>query len=203
MVDKWIIDKAAAENGLPCAVRGDCQTIPNGIHEADFGDEDTINSSNATIGLVEQTLGTPTFVLPSLSSSAAPARKLIVYVAGPLHSSGNCLQNMRRAMDMGTLLRSAGFTPFVPHLFAFWALMEEGPGTSEQSWLEYDLEWLTHCDALIRLPGKSYGADCEEHAAIDRGLFIASSFAQLLDWRQRILLGDSNGVVRAVVNGAP
>lgn len=44
----------------------------------------------------------------------------------------------------------------------------------EQYWLDYDIEWLKRCDALVRLPGESAGSDAE--VAIARDLNIPVFF---------------------------
>ena len=91
-----------------------------------------------------------------------------VYVAGP-YSGGDTVLNVRNAIDAADKLLRAGHVPFVPHLTMFWHLVH--PHTYEV-WLEYDRVWLLECDALLRLSGKSDGADQEVQDAIDNRIPI-------------------------------
>lgn len=80
-----------------------------------------------------------------------------IYVAGP-YSQGDVVINVRQAVIAADMLRNAGFTPFVPHLSHLWHTISPRP---YEDWLAMDLEWLEVCDALLRLPGESKGADME------------------------------------------
>ena len=87
---------------------------------------------------------------------------VVVYVSGPI-SQGNWLINIRLAVQSGERLRRAGFVPLVPHLIALAELC--GSDATYEDWLALDLALLERCDALLRLPGPSVGADREvEHA---------------------------------------
>jgi len=76
--------------------------------------------------------------------------------------------HMRKAIDAADRLRAAGFAPFVPHLCFFWDLM--GSGWSYEDWMAYDKAMLLKCDALLRLPGESHGADREVAWAQEAGI---------------------------------
>ena len=80
-----------------------------------------------------------------------------IYVAGPI-TKGDQALNVRMGMDAATLLMDNGYIPFVPQLSWFWHLCN--PADYEQ-WMKLDLEWIKRCDALLRLPGESKGADVE------------------------------------------
>ena len=80
-----------------------------------------------------------------------------VYVAGPL-SQGNVAGNVRQAILAADRLLAAGHAPFVPHLTHFWGMV--CPREYEE-WITLDFVWIRCCDALIRLPGESLGADRE------------------------------------------
>jgi len=80
-----------------------------------------------------------------------------VYVAGP-YSVGDQAVNVKTAISVAEELLNLGHTPFVPHLTHFWHMIYPHAYTT---WIEYDLEWLEKCDALLRLEGESYGADKE------------------------------------------
>jgi len=80
-----------------------------------------------------------------------------VYIAGPI-TKGNQFVNVREAILAGDRVREAGHVPFVPHLNALWELISPRP---YQDWLTMDFAWISQCEALIRLPGESHGADQE------------------------------------------
>lgn len=103
-----------------------------------------------------------------------------VYVAGPLGSSGHMISNIREAIGAAEILRTAGFTPFVPHLFAFWHFAKPRP---EAEWLAFDLEWLAACHAVLRLKGHSKGADVEEAEAARLGIPVFHELRDLWQWR--------------------
>ena len=82
-----------------------------------------------------------------------------IYIAGPLYSSGHVAENIRAATTAAAALHGAGFSPYVPHYTHFAHLI--GWRLSVDQWLEHDHEWLSACDAVLRLPGVSEGADKE------------------------------------------
>lgn len=96
-------------------------------------------------------------------------KEIYVYVAGPLNSSGRQAQNTRRAVDMAAALFQAGFIPVVPHLYAAqWAFL--CPDKESADWLSLDFAWLRRCDVVVRLFGKSEGAEMEEEHAKSLGI---------------------------------
>ena len=80
-----------------------------------------------------------------------------VYIAGP-YTKGDVVVNVQAAVKAAEELVKAGHVPYVPHLTHLWHLIEPHP---PQFWYDYDFHWLRRCDCLIRLPGKSTGADNE------------------------------------------
>ena len=105
------------------------------------------------------------FTLPplSLESMTSLALRFIegkpirhVYVAGPY--SGDTEGNTARALDAAEPLFRAGLMPYVPHLSHFW---EQRHSHHYEEWMDLDFAWLSKCDALLRLPGHSIGADRE------------------------------------------
>lgn len=82
-------------------------------------------------------------------------RRLRVYVAGPI--SSNVFEGLHRGNAAGRQLFLDGLAPFVPHFDAFWFL----PDGNWRAYLEYDLEYVSVCDAVYRLAGESKGADLE------------------------------------------
>lgn len=101
-----------------------------------------------------------------------------VYVAGP-YSKGDQIANVRAAIMVGDRLLVAGAVPYIPHLTAFWHLLSPHP---YQEWLDLDLEWLRQCQAIIRLPGESSGADGEVAEAIAWGIPVFRDVETLCGW---------------------
>lgn len=100
-----------------------------------------------------------------------------VYVSGP-YAKGDAAENVRRAVLAADELLRAGHVPFCPHLSHFWHLLCPKP---REAWLEYDLEWLRACDAVVRLPGESEGADAEVEAARELGIPVYGSVREFLE----------------------
>jgi len=96
---------------------------------------------------------------------------IYVYIAGPM-THGDFSENLRQAVRVATETRREGFVPFVPQLGFFWHLISPA---NRESWLAYDIAWLRKCDALLRLPGASEGADEEEKVARLIGLPVFGS----------------------------
>jgi hypothetical protein len=89
-----------------------------------------------------------------------------IYVAGP-YSKGDTAINVRNAMEAGVKLLELGHAPYVPHLTHFLHLHKPQP---YEVWTTLDNAYLPYCEALIRLPGESSGADAE--VALARKLSI-------------------------------
>lgn len=102
-------------------------------------------------------------------------RAPVVYVAGP-YSKGDVMVNIREAMRMGQVLIDAGYVVFVPHLSAFQHLVDHRP---YREWLDYDFRVILCCDAVLRLPGESPGADEEVAFAVRNGIPVHSALETL------------------------
>lgn len=89
-----------------------------------------------------------------------------IYIAGP-YSKDDPVINTANAIKAAEILVSHGYTPYIPHLTMFWHFII--PHEIDY-WYKYDLEWLDKCDCLLRLPGKSSGADAEVTHAIVKGI---------------------------------
>lgn len=86
-----------------------------------------------------------------------------IFIASP-YIIGDRQTNVFRALDAANELMDIGFTPYCPLLCHFWQLYRP---RDEKQWRGYSLDWLKKCDALLRLPGESEGAD-REVAEADR-----------------------------------
>ena len=89
----------------------------------------------------------------------------VIYVASP-YSKGSISGNVRRACFAGDEILRKGHTPFIPHLSHLWELISPKPWGI---WLRIDFALLAKCDALLRLPGESIGADAEVAEAMRLG----------------------------------
>lgn len=83
-----------------------------------------------------------------------------VYCAGPYSSDPEA--NTYTAIEFADKLLRLGYAPFIPHLSHFWD--EQHPHDYEV-WIGWCLEWVKVCDAVLRLPGESRGADIETELA--------------------------------------
>jgi hypothetical protein len=98
-----------------------------------------------------------------------------VYIAGP-YSQGDVAENVHNAMHYWDRLWEAGYCPICPHWSHFQHFIQPRP---YEQWLEYDLELLHCCDALLRIAGPSLGADREMWEAAKWGLSIFHSIEEL------------------------
>lgn len=98
-----------------------------------------------------------------------------IYVAGP-YTQGDSVLNLRNALEAAEEIAAQGHAPYVPHLTMFWHLVFPH---GNQHWYEHDLAWLDVCQAIVRLPGPSYGADREVERAVELGLMVYTSAEQV------------------------
>ena len=97
--------------------------------------------------------------------------RMMVYVAGPLTSSGLVWHNTREVMKAANKIIMRGHFPVIPHLSFVHAMSTEySAGLPEEYWLQWGLVLLERCDSLFRVPGKSSGSDSEVAHAICCGL---------------------------------
>lgn len=105
-----------------------------------------------------------------------------IYIAGPM-SQGDLAANIKMATSAGVALIQAGFAPLVPQLSAY---MDGAPakhnicGITHGQWLNADLRWVAVSDAVVRLPGKSIGADMELAEARRLRIPVYDSIPQLI-----------------------
>ena len=104
-----------------------------------------------------------------------------VYVAGPI-SKGDVFANIRLGIDTGAELRKLGFAPFVPH-YDYPAYMWRNDVWDYETVLANDFDWIMKCDAILRLPGESAGADREVAFANEQKIPVYFSVSDLLDAR--------------------
>lgn len=103
-------------------------------------------------------------------------RRSRVYVAGPI-TRGDQFANVRNGILAGNELADKGYAPYVPHLTCYWHAITP---RAYESWTALDNEWIPLCDALLRIPGESPGADKEVELAVSLGIPVYYSMDDLL-----------------------
>lgn len=107
-------------------------------------------------------------------------RRARVYIASP-YTVGDPVINTRTSLQCATRLLERGMAPFVPLLSMFWHFLSPQP---YENWLAYDTEWVLACDALLRLEGKSSGADREVQLAVANSIPVFYSLDSLFAWHE-------------------
>lgn len=99
-----------------------------------------------------------------------------IYIAAP-YTKGDTGMNVRSAIFAQDYIESElGHMAYNPLLSHFQHLII--PHEDISYWYAKDIRWLRECDAILRLPGESTGADAE--VAIARGIGL-QIFTALLD----------------------
>jgi len=107
----------------------------------------------------------------------------LIYISGPLYSSGVPELNVRRALHHAEMIMLRGFVPVVPHLYLFWNAIF--PHT-ENKWLDLDRLWIMRCDAVFRLDGYSKGGEQELQWAELFHKPIFRTFDELDRWYEQL-----------------
>lgn len=105
-------------------------------------------------------------------------RAWLVYVAGPLRAQTKRgrVENIRRAIAAGNEVMKRGHLAFIPHLSHWQNALTPQPFAF---WIGLDLLWIERCDALLRLPGASAGADMEMNYARTIGKLVLRSIKEV------------------------
>lgn len=101
-----------------------------------------------------------------------------VYVAGPI-SKGDISANIAAGIAAGLALLRHGYAVYIPH---FSHTVDPGAtvgSPSYEMWLDNDFTWIAVCDAVLRLPGESAGADREVQFANSRDIPVYASIPEL------------------------
>ena len=108
--------------------------------------------------------------------------KPLVYVAGAYTADDleGIELNVAKAMDVGDRLEDSGLCYVViPHLSHFRHQRKE---RSYEHGMAADFRQLRSCDALLRMPGPSKGADREVAYASQHGIPVFMNEADVLTW---------------------
>lgn len=100
---------------------------------------------------------------------------MIIYVSSPF-SEGNQVHNIYVACKAGDEILKRGHIPFIPHLLYGWHVISP---KEWGEWIRIDMAYLSMCDALLRLPGKSKGADIEVAEADNIGIPVFYSIENI------------------------
>lgn len=106
------------------------------------------------------------------------ARKAKVYIASP-YTLGDVAVNVKTQIDVADQLIGLGFAPFVPLYSHFQHMAHPRP---YEIWTELDNVWVLSCDAVLRLPGESKGADAEVTLAQNNNIPVFYSIEELIWW---------------------
>ncbi len=102
-----------------------------------------------------------------------------VYCAGPIgpNDAGRPLR-IHSGVSAAVELLQLGLAPFSPHLWSAGTAADDI--ATYETWMAYDFAFLSVCDALLRIPGASPGADREVAFARAHGIPVFLSVADLI-----------------------
>ena len=96
-------------------------------------------------------------------------RRPLLYVAAP-YTRPEPVSNTHFVYQVASAIyENTDWCPVVPHSSLLWHLVAP---RAEEYWYTYDLHLLRGCDAIVRLPGDSPGADNEIEFARANGIKI-------------------------------
>jgi Domain of unknown function (DUF4406) len=115
---------------------------------------------------------------------------MLILIAGPYRSGTNddpllMEKNLRKLEEVALPLFRAGHIPMIGEWVALPLLREAGskkPGDASYTEIAYPVaeRLLTKCDAVLRLPGESKGADQDVKIAKERGLKVFYKLEDIL-----------------------
>ncbi len=125
---------------------------------------------------------TSTFLVMSTVGEREFVDRPMVYVAGPYTSPDPVLNTHRVISTVNDIVDDGIVTPIAPHLTLLWHLVKP---RDLEFWYAYDLATLARCDAVLRLPGASTGADREVEFAEANDIPVFHSRDDLYAWASR------------------
>lgn len=105
-------------------------------------------------------------------------RRKLIYIASP-YTTGDKDHNVLRQIVAAEQISTIGAIPYIPLLSHYW---DEVYPHEWEYWINICKEMVLRCDALIRLPGESRGADIEVATALLNNIPVFHSFATLNLW---------------------
>lgn len=116
-------------------------------------------------------------------------KPLLILIAGPYKSGTNgdpelMNQNLRRLEEAAWPIFQAGHVPMIGEWVALPVLDSAGASgpndpLAEQVMYPTAQRLLQHCDAVLRLPGESQGADQDVAIARERGIPVYTSLEEI------------------------
>lgn len=100
-----------------------------------------------------------------------------IYIASP-YTIGDTAINVKAQIDAADKLIDLGFAPFCPLYSHFQHMAHPRP---YEDWIMLDNAWLLVCDAVLRLPGESKGADAECILAKKNGIPVFKDIVSLVE----------------------
>jgi hypothetical protein len=95
----------------------------------------------------------------------------LLYVAAP-YTRPDPVRNTHAVCRVAmAIYEQTEWAPLVPHLSLLWHAVTP---RENEFWLEYDLHLMRKCQAVVRLPGESPGADAEIVEAERLGIRVLS-----------------------------
>lgn len=97
---------------------------------------------------------------PIIRTAPFNAKKpgVAVFISGP-YTFPDPVANTSVVIKVWHELRDKGYYPFAPHAISL--TLHLVTPRSYEDWLDWDQYWLFFCDCVLRLPGRSLGADRE------------------------------------------
>jgi hypothetical protein len=124
----------------------------------------------------------PRGTIERTTAMTQPSQSLMILIAGPYRSGTNddpekMANNLRSLESVALPLYRAGHIPLIGEWLALPLLREAGskhPGDAIYDEILYPIanRLITRCDAVLRLPGSSKGADEDVRLATERGLAV-------------------------------
>lgn len=99
-----------------------------------------------------------------------------IYIAGPI-SKGNQFHNVAVGIRAAAEVYRLGAIPFCPHLTALWDFVDQS--MTYEDWMTICFAWIPTCDAVLRIPGESAGADREVAFAKSLGMSVFDSLDEV------------------------
>jgi hypothetical protein len=106
-------------------------------------------------------------MIPLINIDSVRKERIVrVYLASP-YTIGNQQDNVDCQINMAAYLLDRGFFPFAPLLCHY---IDQKHPRDYDVWLKWCIAWLPQCNAVLRLPGHSRGADLEVELAISKNI---------------------------------
>lgn len=100
---------------------------------------------------------------------------MIIYIASP-YTIGDVAENVSRQIAAAHHILDMDHCPIAPLLSHYLHIYKQRP---YKDWMDMDMALIKRCDILLRLPGKSSGADEEVEFANSLKIPVAFGFEDL------------------------